>query len=600
MPPRINAGRLWQRLEALAGITDPAIPFTRRSFSALHADGRAQLQTWFEEAGLAVGLDTAANLIGRRAGREAGLPPLMAGSHSDTVPNGGRFDGIAGVLTALEAAHCLADSGHVLRHPLEIIDFLAEEPSTYGMSCVGSRILGGRLGRDGLNLTNSEGETLAEGIRRMGGDPDRLADAVREAGSVAAYVELHIEQGPVLENGGIAVGIVTGIVGITRYAITVEGRPDHAGNTPMDMRQDALTAAARLVLKAEEEAWALNHSTGFFVGTVGQLAVEPNAANVVPGRVRLTVEFRSGSDAARRSFIASLRQFADEVAAETVRAGRRNLEARGEEAHGCGGIGRFITQGGVDRPVGVVFVLPQEVQVARLFPAGSAVALAETDDAPGMLGHLEHRGNAARLKIGPRENMQGLTVRRAPGAVVEVGVHPVRRAGARIEVLLREQLQARVHHVAADAGLRQAFPGAIGAQAAPAPGRGDEEAGVTLMQILEVAETRIIGAHGEHVAAGYEPAGDVDLVVGPVGLETAGRTAADEGAVDIEVIRLVRCDEQRGAPRYAVEREVAPEQRVGVMQIPAEIVGPDPLGLAKDAVGGGRGGGFHGGGSRRV
>ncbi len=317
MPPRINAERLWHRLEALAGITDPALPYTRRSFSALHADGRAQLKAWFEEAGLAVGLDTAANLIGRRAGREAHLRPLMAGSHSDTVPNGGRFDGIAGVLTALEAAHCLADSGHVLRHPLEIVDFLAEEPSEYGMSCVGSRIMGGRLGCDGLNLTKAEGETLAEGIRRMGGDPDRLAEAVRRAGSVAAYVELHIEQGPVLENGGIAVGVVTGIVGITRYAVIVDGRADHAGNTPMDMRQDALTAAASLVLKAEEEAWDLNHTTGFFVGTVGQLVVEPNAANVVPGRVRLTVEFRSGSDAARQSFIASLQRFADEVISET-------------------------------------------------------------------------------------------------------------------------------------------------------------------------------------------------------------------------------------------------------------------------------------------
>jgi N-carbamoyl-L-amino-acid hydrolase len=317
MRPSINAGRLWQRLEGLAAITDPASPFTRRSFSALHADGRSRLRTWFGEAGLTVGLDTAANLIGRRAGSEPGLRPLVAGSHSDTVPNGGRFDGIAGVVAALEVAHCLADHGHALRHPLEVIDFLAEEPSAYGMSCVGSRIMGGSLGRDGLNLTDPQDETLADGIRRMGGDPDHLAEAVREPGSIAAYMELHIEQGPVLENQGIAVGVVTGIVGITRYAVTVEGRADHAGSTPMDMRQDALTAAAHLVLKAEEEARALNRSAGFFVGTIGQLAVEPNAANVVPGRVRLTVEFRSASNADRQSFIDSLRRFAQEVAVET-------------------------------------------------------------------------------------------------------------------------------------------------------------------------------------------------------------------------------------------------------------------------------------------
>ncbi|MDX9860474.1 MAG: Zn-dependent hydrolase [Rhodospirillales bacterium] len=316
MPPRINAERLWQRVEALAAITDPALPFTRRSFSALHAEGRVRLRTWFEEAGLAVRLDTAANLIGRRQGTEAGWRPLMIGSHSDTVPNGGRFDGIAGVLTALEVANCLADSGQQLRHPLEVVDFLAEEPSEFGMSCVGSRILGGRLGRDGLALSNAQGETLAEGIRRMGGDPDRLDEAVRGPGSVAAYMELHIEQGPVLENRGIGVGVVTGIVGITRYAIIVEGRADHAGNTPMGMRQDALTAAALLILKVEEEANALDRSSGFFVGTVGQLAVEPNAANVVPGRVRLTVEFRSASDAARRSFIETLQKFARELTAE--------------------------------------------------------------------------------------------------------------------------------------------------------------------------------------------------------------------------------------------------------------------------------------------
>lgn len=316
MRPSINAERLWQRVEALAGITDPALPFTRRSFSALHAEGRGRLQTWFEEAGLAVGLDTAANLIGRRQGSEAGWRPLMIGSHSDSVPNGGRFDGIAGVLTALEVAHCLADSGHQLRHPLEVVDFLAEEPSEFGMSCVGSRIMGGRLGRDGLNLSNAEGETLADAIRRMGGNPDRLDEAVRQPGSVAAYMELHIEQGPVLETQGIGVGVVTGIVGITRYAVTVEGRADHAGNTPMGMRQDALSAAALLILKVEEEANALDRSSGFFVGTVGQLTVEPNAANVVPGRVRLTVEFRSASDAARRSFIETLQKFARELTAE--------------------------------------------------------------------------------------------------------------------------------------------------------------------------------------------------------------------------------------------------------------------------------------------
>lgn len=317
MPPKVVGDRLWRRVEALAAITDPSAPYTRRSFSARHAEGRDVVRSWFAEAGLAVRLDTAANLIGRREGTDPGRRPLMAGSHSDTVPGGGRFDGIAGVLTALEAAQAIKEANHPLCHPLEIVDFLAEEPSEYGMSCVGSRLFGGRLGRDGLNLKRADGETLAEGIRRMGGDPDRLAEAVRAPGSLAAYVELHIEQGRVLEERRLGVGVVSAIVGITRYSITVDGRADHAGATPMDLRCDALTAASRLVLRAEEEARALNRDGVYFVATVGQLKLTPNAANVVPGRVDLVIEYRSGSDAARDAFIAGLRRFAESVAIDT-------------------------------------------------------------------------------------------------------------------------------------------------------------------------------------------------------------------------------------------------------------------------------------------
>lgn len=315
MPPKVDAERLWRRVEALAAVTDPAVPYTRRSFSPLHAKGRELVRDWFAEAGLAVRLDTAANLIGRREGTDVGRLPLMAGSHSDTVPGGGRFDGIAGLLTALEAAQALKDAGQSLRHPLEVVDFLSEEPSEYGMSCVGSRLLAGRLTRGDLDLTRPDGETLAEGIRRMGGDPDRLAEAIRLPGSLAGYLELHIEQGRVLEERRLGVGVVSAIVGITRHAITVDGRADHAGATPMDLRHDALTAASRLVVKAEEDARALNRDGVYFVATVGRVTVTPNAANVVPGRVELIVEYRSGSDAARDAFIAGLKRFAEQVAA---------------------------------------------------------------------------------------------------------------------------------------------------------------------------------------------------------------------------------------------------------------------------------------------
>lgn len=405
MPPRVDTERLWRRVEELAAITDPAAPYTRRSFSPLHAQGREQLRAWFAEAGLAVRLDTAANLIGRVEGTEPGLRPLMAGSHSDSVPAGGRFDGIAGVLTALEAAQALKDAGHRLRHPLEVVDFLAEEPSEYGMSCVGSRLMAGRLGPDDLNLTRADGETLADGIRRMGGDPGRLAEAVRPSGSLAAYLELHIEQGRVLEARRLGVGVVSAIVGITRYAIAVEGRADHAGATPMDLRHDALTAASRLVVKAEEDARALNSDSVYFVATVGRMTVTPNAANVVPGRVDLIVEYRSGSDTARDAFITGLKRFAERVAAdsgtaitferlsdaapaicaEPVRAAIR--DACAATATGCmdmaSGAGHDAMHVAAAGPMGMIFIpcregrshCPEEWVEPKQLAAGAAVLL---------------------------------------------------------------------------------------------------------------------------------------------------------------------------------------------------------------------------------
>jgi beta-ureidopropionase / N-carbamoyl-L-amino-acid hydrolase len=314
---RIDSGRLWQRIESLGEITDPAHPFTRRSFSDLHIRGRARLGEWFAEAGLEVSLDAAANLIGRRPGSDETLPPIMVGSHCDTVADGGRFDGIAGVLAGLEIANTLADKGIELRHPFEVVDFLAEEPSEYGMSCVGSRLMGGRLSRPDLAMSEPGGETLEAAITRLGGNPAALVSAVRGPGSVAAYLELHIEQGRVLENRNLDVGVVTGIVGITRYNLILEGRADHTGTTPMDMRRDALVAASRFVLLVEEKARALNNADTYFVATVGKLAVEPDAANVVPGRVELCVEYRSGSDAARQDFLAAIQAFAETLEKET-------------------------------------------------------------------------------------------------------------------------------------------------------------------------------------------------------------------------------------------------------------------------------------------
>jgi len=315
----VDADRLWDDIMALGAITDPEKPYTRRSFSALFLQGREWLARRFAEAGLEVRIDAAGNLIGRREGAERGLKSIMLGSHSDTVPSGGRFDGIAGVIAALETARSLKSAGAALRHPLEVVDFLAEEPSEYGLSCVGSRGMAGVLDRPMLALKNPEGEPLVDALRRVGGDPTRVAEAKRE--DVAAFLELHIEQGVVLESEGVDVGVVTSIVGIRRMEIIFEGGADHAGTTPMSLRRDALVAAARTVDSVRRAAEALAAQGGdYFVATVGVLEVSPSASNVVPGRSRLIIDARSTSPAMTQSFAERIdRESADNAIAARVR-----------------------------------------------------------------------------------------------------------------------------------------------------------------------------------------------------------------------------------------------------------------------------------------
>lgn len=206
------------------------------------------------------------------------------------------------MLAALEFAHSLNDAGLALRHTFEVVDFLSEEPSDYGVSCVGSRALCGKLDSAMLAAQNHEGESLAAAIKRIGGQPERLDHPLRQAGSVAAFVELHIEQGPVLESRKLPIGVVTNIVGIRRVAITVTGQPDHAGTTPMNLRHDALVGAARLIDGAHRMASALNGNAGYVVATVGRIATTPNVPNAVPGKVEMVLEVRSDSTDVLRDF----------------------------------------------------------------------------------------------------------------------------------------------------------------------------------------------------------------------------------------------------------------------------------------------------------
>lgn len=314
--PTINPERLWRGIEDLAGLTDTDQPFTRRAFSDLYAQGRGYLSERMNDAGLTVSCDIAGNLVGRFAGAEVGLGAIAVGSHTDTVPNGGRFDGIVGVLTGLEIAETLAEAGIALRHPFEVIDFLAEEPSPYGASCVGSRAMAGALSAEMLAARGPDGSTLADGIAKVGGAPERLGPCLRPGGDLACFLEVHIEQGPILEAEGTPIGIVTDIAGITRVEVSVVGRAAHSGTTPMAMRCDALVGAAQIVLEVSRQAAEQAVSSPGFVATIGRHVVEPNGANVVPGRVIMTLEIRSASDAARSDFLARISAYTTRLAGE--------------------------------------------------------------------------------------------------------------------------------------------------------------------------------------------------------------------------------------------------------------------------------------------
>lgn len=308
----VSAARIAEDIDALAALTEPDRPWTRRAFTPRFLDGRAYLRARMQAAGLETRIDTAGNLYGRRAGSVPGRGTILLGSHSDTVPDGGRFDGIAGVVAALEVARALADADEALEHDLEVVDFLAEEVSIFGVSCIGSRSVSGLFQPAWLPRA-ADGLTLAEGIRGVGGDPDAM-DAARRT-DIAAFLELHIEQGPVLEQAATDIGVVSAIVGITRVEIVVTGRADHAGTTPMHARQDALVAAAELVTQVRALAVRRAAGPGHFTATVGEFSMTPNAANVVPGAVTMLIDARAEHRADMDRFLADLTLAAGEIAA---------------------------------------------------------------------------------------------------------------------------------------------------------------------------------------------------------------------------------------------------------------------------------------------
>ena len=282
---RVNGQRIHDHLKELSKFgANPQGGVSRVAYSEADLQGRSHAIVLMKEAGLEVHIDAAGNIVGTRAGSDPALKPLLIGSHIDSVPKGGNYDGDVGSLSAIEVAQTLKEKQITLRHPLEVIIFQNEEGGT-----IGSQALGEGLDEKRLNLVSQSGKTIREGTRVVGGDPDQLAAARRQPGSVAAYFELHIEQGGSLEREKIDIGVVEGIVGILHSDVTIEGFANHAGTTPMDQRHDALLSAARFIEKVNQIVTSV---PGRQVGTVGWIKVEPGAYNVIPGKVILGLELR--------------------------------------------------------------------------------------------------------------------------------------------------------------------------------------------------------------------------------------------------------------------------------------------------------------------
>ena len=282
---RADPARLEQRLRELSRFgRNPEGGVSRVAFSEADVAARDYVAGLMREAGLTVRIDAAGNLIGRTEGRNPELPVIMFGSHIDSVPSGGNFDGDVGVIGAIECVQLLEEQSVTTRHPLEVIVFSDEEGGL-----TGSRALIGDLSDDALAVVSHSGMTIGDGIRAIGGDPDRLDEARYAPEAVAAFIELHIEQGSILDNTDVDIGVVEGIVGIEWWNAVIEGTANHAGTTPMDKRQDAMVAAAELTLAVNRIVTA---GPGGQVGTVGRIVAEPGAPNVIPGRVVMSIEIR--------------------------------------------------------------------------------------------------------------------------------------------------------------------------------------------------------------------------------------------------------------------------------------------------------------------
>ena len=311
---RVNGDRLRQHLEGLSVFGRPAggtfaDGVSRVAYTDADVAGRKYFMELMTQAGLTPRIDTAGNIFGRREGSDTSLPPILFGSHIDSVPSGGNFDGDVGSMSALEVMQTVGEHGIKTRHPLEMVVWQNEEGGV-----VGSKAAAGELTAQDLERVSQSGLKIGDGIRKIGGDPARLAEARRAKGAQACYLELHIEQGGNLAKAGIPIGVVEGIVSIDEYDVEIRGFGNHAGTTPMPDRRNALLAAAKMIEAVQE---VVTSEPGRQVGTVGQLEVHPNARNVVPGLVKHSIELRDLSTEKIARLAEKIKARAQEIAKQT-------------------------------------------------------------------------------------------------------------------------------------------------------------------------------------------------------------------------------------------------------------------------------------------
>jgi N-carbamoyl-L-amino-acid hydrolase len=308
-PLRVNGARLNGWLAKFDSIGRTATGINRVAYSDADLAGRAFTLDLFREAGLNPRIDTAGNILGRLDGTDRSLKPILIGSHVDSVTDGGNFDGPLGSFGAIEVARSLREQNVRLRHPLEVVVWTNEEGGT-----VGSRSAIGNITPADLDKVARSGKTIREGIGIVGGNVAKLSEAERKKGDVACYMELHIEQGGLLEKAGLQIGVVEGIVGLRWFEVTVTGFANHAGTTPMDQRQDAMLAAAKFAVAINE---AVRSVPGRTVATIGRMVVSPNTTNVIAGQVVFTVDLRDLDSAKITHFTDRFTQLGQEIGTAT-------------------------------------------------------------------------------------------------------------------------------------------------------------------------------------------------------------------------------------------------------------------------------------------